>query len=101
MLFNSFPFLFAFLPVVVIGYYALAMRAGMTFAWGFLILASLFFYAWWNPKFLPLLLLSISFNFVVGRILGHAELPELAKKAVLAFGLAGNLLFLGYFKYVN
>jgi hypothetical protein len=49
MLFNSFAFIFAFLPVVLIAFFLAGRFAGRTAAIGFLILASMFFYAWSNP----------------------------------------------------
>ena len=54
MLFNSFEFLLAFLPVVVAGYFAFNRRSGR---WGnaWLVAASLFFYAWWRAEYLALL----------------------------------------------
>ena len=63
MLFNSHVFLFAFLPIAVAGYFAFLHlgRAGAAKLW--LAAASLFFYAWWNVLYLPLLLGSIFFNF--------------------------------------
>ena len=63
MLFNSHVFLFVFLPLVVVGYYALVRveRSGLARAW--LVLCSLFFYGWWNPAYLILLIFSLAFNF--------------------------------------
>jgi alginate O-acetyltransferase complex protein AlgI len=103
MLFNSYAFLFAFLPATCLVYFALNRwlpgRAGL--AW--LFAASGFFYAHWNWKFLPLLLGSIVFNFAVGWMLQrHAERPGARPlKAGLAFGVIANLALLGYFKYAD
>jgi hypothetical protein len=58
MLFNSYVFLFLFLPVVLSGYLWTVRQLGETAAISWLVLASLFFYGWWNPPFLLLLLRS-------------------------------------------
>ncbi|HET8700349.1 MAG TPA: MBOAT family protein [Nitrococcus sp.] len=103
MLFNSPVFLFAFLPLVLLGFYLIG-RFYAQAALVFLLLASLFFYGWWNPSYLPLLLGSIVFNYTVGRRLvcgtGRWKQPRV-RQALLMFGLASNLAALGYFKYFN
>src|SRR4051794_36056015 len=97
MLFNSAAFLFLYLPIVLAGTFALARyRPGWTV--GFLALASFVFYAWWDVRFLPLLLLSIAGNYWVGRRIVAS--PDRAK-GWLAFGIAGDLLVLGVFKYAG
>jgi D-alanyl-lipoteichoic acid acyltransferase DltB (MBOAT superfamily) len=96
MLFNSYGYLFAFLPIALAGYFALNRSSGMALAW--LVIASLFFYAWWNPWHLPVVLGSIVFNFWVGRrIMASAK----NKQRWLWLGIAGNLLLLGVFKYTH
>ncbi len=101
MLFNSYVFLFAFLPVVLAGY-AIASRAGPLVVKLWLTAASFFFYAWWELWLLTLLVLSISFNYLMGRILlaGHKR-GSAANKAFLAVGVSVNLGILAYFKYAN
>ncbi len=95
MIFNSNAFLLAFLPVTLLGFYAIGRRSHNA-AIGFLALASLFFYAWWNVYFLPLLLGSILVNFAFGRYLAkHPTRPK------ISLGVAANLALLGYFKYAN
>ena len=69
MLFSSTDFLFVFLPVVLIGAFALSHGCGARAAMGWLVLASFVFYGWWNPVLLPLLLGSIAVNYVFGRVL--------------------------------
>ena len=67
---------------------------------GFLVFASLFFYSWWNVAYLPLILGSILFNYVVGNTLSdESKKIRVGKKALLVFGIASNLALLGYFKY--
>lgn len=94
MLFNSLAFLVGFMPIVLAGYAALAALRAHRLAIAFLALASLFFYSWWNPAHLPLILASIAFNFVVGRSLARTR-----SRALLALGVAANLALLGWFKY--
>jgi D-alanyl-lipoteichoic acid acyltransferase DltB (MBOAT superfamily) len=100
MLFNSYLFILVFLPVTL-AVYLLIIRQGwrkQSFDW--LVAASLFFYGWWKWSNLPLLLGSLLFNYVTGTRLGKMASGWRAK-ALLAFGLTTNLLFLGYFKYAN
>lgn len=61
-----------------------------------LVIASLFFYSWWNHIYLLLILGSMIFNFLIGRSLGKT-----ASKALLIFGIIGNVALLGYFKYTD
>ena len=61
MLFSSIEFLFLFLPVVLAGYYVLPFRFGLKNAW--LLAASLFFYAWGEPRFVFVMVASIVFNY--------------------------------------
>jgi D-alanyl-lipoteichoic acid acyltransferase DltB (MBOAT superfamily) len=97
MLFNSYIFLFAFLPTALIGYFAIGpRRPNLGTAW--LAGASLLFYAWWNPLYLPLLLFSAITNFLFGRSLSRREG---GKGWVLAAAIAFNLGLLGYFKYFD
>ena len=96
MLFNSYEYLIYFLPLSVAIYFALGSRAKWAVCW--LVAASLFFYAWWDPKYLFLILASIGFNFVVGRML-HRGPPR--AKALLAFGVVANLALLSVFKYAD
>lgn len=96
MLFNSYVFIFAFLPLVLCGYYIFASRLGMKWALFWLILASLFFYGWWNPVYLALILVSIVFNYAVSRRIEGSR-----NRHFLVLGIAVNLGFLAYFKYAN
>jgi D-alanyl-lipoteichoic acid acyltransferase DltB (MBOAT superfamily) len=103
MLFNSYTFILLFLPVTVAGYFVFG-RGSRTWALGWLILASIFFYAWWNPLNVAIMGPSILFNFFLARTLlrlGQDESKQSAAKLVLLLGLVFNVMFLGYFKYIN
>jgi len=98
MLFSSPEFIFVFLPVVFLGYHGLATRSGGYAARWFLIVASLFFYAWWKPIYLPLMLSSIGVNYGIGRrLIDSAE--DTRSRFWLIAGVVFNLGLLGYFKY--
>lgn len=102
MLFNSFLFIFGFLPLSLVVFYGISRvsRRGGAVA---LSLLSLGFYAWWRPVYLWLLLGSIIFNYVVGgRIQRAWAAGQLGRvKVWLGFGLVADLGLLGYFKYAN
>lgn len=97
MLFNSSVFVMGFLPAFLVGFALAGWRFGARAALGFLLLASLFFYAWWKPVFLPLLVGSIVGNYAIVQIMRTAR----RRKAWLVFGLAANLGLLGWFKYAG
>jgi alginate O-acetyltransferase complex protein AlgI len=98
MLFNSFPFLFVFLPVVLLGYQLLG-RLGRMAALGWLTLASLVFYADWNKAFVILLAGSILFNFLIAKFIARTVAPRW-QIGVLWAGISGNLGLLVYYKYL-
>ena len=101
MLFNSFPFILAFLPIALAVFFSLA-RWSHVLAAGWLTAASLFFYAWWNPAYVGLLLGSVVFNHALGRALARAAGEgRSSRRALLAVAVGVNLLVLGYFKYAN
>jgi alginate O-acetyltransferase complex protein AlgI len=100
MIFNSPVFLFAFLPLVFAGWYLLLRRRLPVVAKAWLAFASVAFYAWWNPFFVPLLLGSVWFNFRVGIQL-MTLVGQPAGRRLLAFGVGTNLLALGWFKYAD
>ena len=101
MLFNSYEFLIGFLPASLLIYFLLGRRGAGSAAVGFLAAASLFFYGWWNPRYLLLLAGSIVFNFLVGRRLSASPVPARGDRAMLWLGVAGNLSLLGTFKYAG
>jgi len=100
MLFNSHSFIFLFLPVVLLGYFALGRRSHLApVVW--LTLASLVFYAFGGGQFVPLLLVSIAFNYGVGYLLIARKLGPGARFTALTIGVAGDLAVLGVFKYAG
>jgi alginate O-acetyltransferase complex protein AlgI len=100
MLFNSYPFIFLFLPIALIGYFALGRFSRLApVIW--LALASLAFYAVSNWQFVALLLASIAFNYFIGWLLIGRLLRGGPRFAVLTIGVAGDLMVLGYFKYAG
>jgi D-alanyl-lipoteichoic acid acyltransferase DltB (MBOAT superfamily) len=100
MLFNSYAFLFVFLPIAVAGYYALAHGFDTRAAKIWLCLASFVFYGWWNPAFVLLLLGSIAFNYTLSTRLAGEDTPGSHHSALLAFGVIANLMLLSYYKYL-
>lgn len=103
MLFNSYAFLFFFLPLVLLGFFRLASTSRRLAAlW--LAGASLFFYGWWNPTYVLLLLTSIGGNYALGYAIGHASPGRGGngpRRVLLVAAVLANLALLGYFKYAN
>lgn len=97
MLFNSIPFILVFLPAVISGFYLLRHYYLFRSSLGWLALASLFFYAWWSPPYLLLLLASIAVNFSIGKIIPSS----LNKKAWLVAGIIINLSAIAFYKYLG
>ncbi|MDP3302089.1 MAG: MBOAT family protein [Sulfuricurvum sp.] len=106
MLFNSYEFIFLFLPIIFAVYFWLNKKRLTQASKAWLVFASLFFYSWWNVIYLPLILGSILFNFTVGSTItkmgDSSSLKKgFSRKSVLTFGIVANLLLLGYFKYMD
>ncbi len=98
MLFNSSAFVFIFMPVVFTGFFLLA-KISQRSAIGWLAISSIFFYAYWSIKALPVLVISICINYWFGTLLMRQELKY--RKALLILAITANLVALGYYKYVN
>ena len=101
MLFNSAEFIFLFVPIVLIGYYFLLVQKRTPVVW--LVIASLFYYGYWDFRFLALIVASIFINFRLTRRLveSSSDSQDVARKRVLVTGVFLNLATLGYFKYFN
>lgn len=103
MLFNSYAFLLAFLPLALLGYFACGRFSGVRTANAWLLLLSLFFYSYWDVRYLPLLLVSIAGNYLLASAMLRAGDAGRRgwKRAAFAVGLLFNLGLLGYFKYLG
>jgi len=101
VLFNSYIFVFCFLPAVLVGYLLLKRISKPFWPIIWLILASFVFYSWWQPEYVLLLLFSVAVNFAFGKLLidGGLALPQ--ARTVLTVGILFNLCLLGYFKYAG
>jgi len=100
MLFNSYEFIFAFLPITFFIYFYLNKKRLTEVAKGFLVFSSLFFYTWWNIVYLPLLLSSMLFNYILGKSLSKDRKQQsVSSKTLLILGIVSNVALLGYFKY--
>jgi alginate O-acetyltransferase complex protein AlgI len=97
VLFNSYAFLFGFLPPVLVGRWALRTKNQRLL---FLTLASWFFYAWWDWKFLPLMLSTTTVDYVAALAIQRTDVAR-RRNLWLIGSLAINLGLLGYFKYAH
>src|ERR1700709_1459559 len=100
MLFNSYPFIFVFLPIALAGYFCLGRSSNLAPVW-WLALASLVFYSVSNWQFVGLLLASVAFNYFIGWLLIAKQLRAAARFSALTVGVVGDLLVLGTFKYAG
>lgn len=99
MLFSSLVFLFVFLPIVLILYFSIC-RNSMVAKNALLLLASLFFYAWGEPKFVIVMVVSIIVNYIAGMVV-HSKKSTGDSKPWLILSIAFNLVILFIFKYLN
>ena len=100
MLFSSTTFLYFFLPAVLLVYYGL-LRRSRTLQNLFLTLASLFFYAWGEPKFVLVMLLSICMNWLFGLGVGKSKARGRTGRAWMTAAVVFNLTVLFVFKYLT
>ncbi len=102
MLFNSYEYIFLFLPVTFLVYFTLNHKKLIMPAKLWLVFSSLFFYSWWNIIYLPLILISIIFNYIVGSCFNKKpHVFSNYRKHLLIFGIIGNISLLAYFKYAD
>jgi alginate O-acetyltransferase complex protein AlgI len=101
MLFNSYVFIFLFLPITLVVFFTLSKFHLAKSALAWLTVTSLFFYGFWNPPFLILMLVSIVFNHRMGRLIEEAELNSKKAFYLMWAGLIGNLALIGYYKYTD
>src|SRR6185436_7841636 len=103
MLFNSYEFIFGFLPVTL-AVFLLLGRISRDLALGWLTLASLAFYGWWRPLNIPIIAVSVFVNYTIAELLRRYPDDEGrfgTRSLLLTVGIAFNVAFLGYFKYAN
>jgi alginate O-acetyltransferase complex protein AlgI len=103
MLFNSYEFIFVFLPLSLACFFLFGI-VSRTWALRSIIATSLLFYAWWRPVNVLIIAPSIIINFGLARTLLYLrenEKQRLSSMIVLVIGIAFNVAFLGYFKYID
>ena len=99
MLFNSYIFLFCYLPAVLV-IYQLVSRFHRKAVVVWLGIASLIFYGYWRPAFLSVLGSSILFNFLMSNLISRTVRNDISTRLLLWVAIAGNLGLLGYYKYL-
>ena len=100
MLFNSYVFLLLFFPVVFLCYRLLVRTCRFEYAKFFLVLASLYFYGFFKPSYLIILILSLGINYFICKKLWEITSAGV-RRALLTLGCALNVGILGYFKYTG
>ncbi len=106
MLFNSFEFILLFLPLALFGYYALNYFSFVVASKVWIVISSLFFYAYWNFNYLPLIITSVVLNYIFSYLIINyerlsIETARISKRAVLITGVLFNIGILGYYKYLD
>lgn len=96
MLFSSTVFIFIFLPVLLLLYFAIPKKY-LAAKNGLLLIFSLGFYAWGEPKFVLIMILSIIGNYIFGRLISEQK----SKKGWLITGISFNVFIIFIFKYLN
>ena len=96
MLFSSIPFLYYFLPAVLILYFIAPKKLKNTV----ILLSSLFFYAWGEPKYVILMIVSITIGYILGLLIEKFR-EKTASKLFLAISVFFSIGALGYFKYAD
>ena len=96
MVFSSSVFLFAFLPIVLAAYFLLPTRSAKN-VW--LLVASLFFYAWGEPVYVVLMVVSIIANWLFGILVGSQTASDARRRAILVCAVVFNVAVIGFFKY--
>lgn len=99
MLFNSYIFIFCFLPLAVILYFTMNFLRKERLGKAFLILMSLWFYAYFHLSYLPILVLSIGINFGISKLLLKLKDKETLRRYVLILGILCNIGAIFYYKY--
>ncbi len=93
--------MFIFLPLVLTGFYTIGRVSNNKIATVWLTGSSLFFYGYWNPAYVSLIICSVIFNYIIGFSLSDLTKKENLRKFILVVGIIANLSLLGYYKYAN
>jgi len=103
VLFNSYEFIFVFLPISLFIYFYLNHKRLTNLSKIWLVFASLFFYSWWNITYLPLILTSVLFNYAIANAMANNDKFKntISKKTLFQIGLIFNIGLLAYFKYAD
>ncbi len=101
MIFSSYIFMFAFFPLVFCGYFLLSKCRRPVFQHAFLVVASLVFYGWDNPKYVFIIVSSILFNYCLSFGLAKESFSDKTRKALFVLGVMFNIGILGFFKYTD
>ncbi len=101
MLFNSQHFILLFLPITLAVFLFLSQREGTKASLVWLITASMFFYGWWNPGYVPLLAGSVLVNYTLAHLIVHQVRKSRRRTLLMVLGVGFNLTLLAYYKYAN
>ena len=103
MLFNSYEFIFAFLPITLLGYFIFNHFHKNSIAKGWLVLCSLFFYGYFNFSYLWIILTSIAVNYLISFYFEKNKTPQktMLRKVLFGLGLALNIGLLFFYKYLD
>ena len=100
MLFNSYTFLFVFLPLALGGFYLItAFGPRVSALW--LVLISFVFYGWWNPEYLLLFAASVGFNYLASELVVRLASRPKQQTVALSLAIAANIGVLIYYKYME
>src|SRR6185312_4359282 len=97
MLFTTYAFLFGYLPLVLVGWWGIGNRSARL---GFLTCSSWIFYAWWDWRFLPLMVGTTTVDYVAALAIARSS-DQARRKLLLVTSLTVNLGVLGFFKYAT
>lgn len=100
MIFNSFQFIFLFFPISFL-IYRYTIKKNYNLAIISLVVSSLIFYGWWNPRYLILIITSILCNYCIAKTIQNKKLMPRKRKYLLILGVSLNLFVLGFYKYVD
>lgn len=97
MVFSNIVFIYVFLPIVIIGYFLVRTELKNLF----LLLSSLFFYAWGEPLYILIMIFSIVINYVLAILINKFDKNYTYKKTALTLSILINISILLYYKYIG